>query len=200
MVNVQQTFNLSPRASHLLERLCSSQHVLSSLQHLMAGSTCWLLTAVNMCIRILVRMLSAPLPAAITSSLPFLRQGPQCLCLPAPLHRGLKDTLLGAGFFPRRESAGRVADDIAGMGRAGMCLCSDAAFARPGGSKDFYITSTPGGNISCCSARDPDLKTQTLIICSILQNSVSTDLICCPFLFFLLNQIKYCYYIYVLLY
>lgn len=47
MVNVQQTFNLSPRASHLLERLCSNQNVLSSLQHLMAGSICWLLTAVN---------------------------------------------------------------------------------------------------------------------------------------------------------
>lgn len=79
-VNMQQTVTLPPRAAHLLERLYTSQNVLASLQHLMAGSTCWLLTAVNMHICILVRMLSVPLPAAVTSSLPILRQGPQSLC------------------------------------------------------------------------------------------------------------------------
>lgn len=129
-------------------------------------------------------MLSAHLPAAIAFSLPVLRQGLQPLCLPAPLHRRLKDTVLCADFFPRRESAGKGADGIAWMGHAEMCLCSVAAFAHAGVTKEFYITSTPGGNISRCSARDLVLKAQMLILCSILQNSVSTDPICYLFLFF----------------
>lgn len=48
--------------------------------------------------------------------------------------------------------------------------------------------------MSCCSARDLVLKAQMLVICSILQNSVSTDPIRYPFLlYFLQNQIKHCY-------
>lgn len=50
-----------------LKRLYSSQNVLASLQHPMAGSTRWLLTAVNMYICVLVWVPSAPLPAAILS-------------------------------------------------------------------------------------------------------------------------------------
>lgn len=103
---MQQTVTLPPRAAHLLERLYTSQNVLASLQHLMAGSTCWLLTAVNMHICILVRMLSVPLPAAVTSSLPILRQGPQSLCWLLRFTAGWR-TLSWSNFFPRRESAAR---------------------------------------------------------------------------------------------
>lgn len=153
----------------------------------MAGSTRWLSTGVNMYICLLAWMLSAPLPAAITSSLPILRQGLQSLCLQAPLHRGLKDTPQSR-FLPETWVSRQGTDGIAGMGHAEMCLCSDAAFAHAGVTKDFYITSTPGGNISCCSARDLVLKTKTLIIGSILQNSVITDQICYSFLFIFLKS------------
>lgn len=96
MINVNQTFVRPLRAAYLHEWLCNSHNVSASLQHLMAGSTCWLLTAVNMYICILVWMLPASLPAVITPSLPFLRQVLQSLCLPAPHHRRLKDS-----FFPQ---------------------------------------------------------------------------------------------------
>lgn len=62
----------------------------------MTGSTCWLLTAINMYICTSVWMLLAPLLVASTPSRPFLRQVLQSLCLSAPHHRRLKDN-----FFPQ---------------------------------------------------------------------------------------------------
>lgn len=61
----------------------------------MAASTHWLLTAVNMYIYILVRML----PAALLPLSSFLRQVLQCLCLPALHHRRWKDSFFALSWF-----------------------------------------------------------------------------------------------------
>lgn len=125
MINVKQTSILPLRAAHLYEWLYNSHNVSASLQHLTAGSTRWLLRAVNTYIGTLVWLLPAPLPVAFIPSLPFSGKFcSPCACLLRIIAGWRTVSFLRAGFFPRRESASKGADDIAGIDHAEMCLCS----------------------------------------------------------------------------
>lgn len=125
MINVKQTSILPLRATHLHEWLYNSHNVSASLQHLLAGSTRWLLRAVNTYICTLVWMLPALLPVSFIPSLHFSGKFcSPCACLLCIIAGWRTVSFLRAGFVPRRESASKGADDIAVMDHAEMCLCS----------------------------------------------------------------------------